>query len=279
MNFWIKKPPRLPRLKTKIFLETDWITNFWIIGDSIYFTDADLLKSRSLLAKMPLAELKALALSNTGEENARFFANPHPIYSSPEKITTTAMILERVDEGYLYTLNLINQQLHRSLIRPGDRGGTYVNDMLVQQNIALLGSVNEEIYGKSIIDKRTIILVNPKNPIYEIAKLSIKKIIHVDQKDVILTTENEIYYCNDVVYSSANDLEIASFGNDAILVSERHTQDLFVLYGKNFLNKKTIWHGNYFYHLIAVDKNLIIGKPFFDNNKKVNFSQPLTFIT
>lgn len=278
MKFLTKKKADYPRLKTRVYPETAWITNFWIIGDSIYFTDADLLKSKSLLAKMPLLELKALLLSNSAGANGKYFTYPHPLHATPEQITTSAMTLERIDEGYLYNLKLIDQQLYRALIRPGDRGGTYVNDQLVHQNIAILGTAKGEMYGKSVVDKRTLILLDPKNHIYKMSKINVKKIVRLARGDVILNTANQIIFCNDIVYSSPNELEITKFGKDALLVSERGVNDLFVLHGDKLLNKKTIWHGNFFYHLIAVDRDLIIGKPFYDHNRKVNFSQPLVFI-
>lgn len=270
-----KKHKELPNLKTRSFLESAWITNFWMIDDLIYFTDADLIKPVSSLCTVSFENLKSFLLNQKNSFHGEFFNHPHQLVSSPVKAEASGLKFYRFFDGYIYNLNEIKEQLLVSLIKAGDTGGAYYNARLVYQDIVLLGFLKHKLIGKSIVDKRTLLIEDAHN--YKIASEDIKKICQIHE-GVYLNNKNQIIYKKHVVFESMDEITIATYSPTKILVSEKRTQKLFILSGSNFQDRKNIWQGNYFYQLCVFDEQVIVGKPLYDQQKYINYGLPMVFI-
>lgn len=270
-----KKRKELPALKTRSFLESAWITNFWMMDDLIYFTDADLINPSSSLNTVTFDNLKTFLLNQKNSFHGDFFNHPHHLVSSPVKAEASGLKFYRFFDGYIYNLTEVKDQLLISLIKAGDIGGAYYNARLVYQDIVLLGFLKHKLIGKSIVDKRTLLIEDAHN--YHILSDDIKKICQVHE-GVYLNNKNQIIFKNRVIFESLDEINIAVYSPTKILVSEKRSQKLFILSGDNFQHRQNIWQGNYFYQLYVFNEEIIVGKPLYDQQKYINYGLPMIFI-
>lgn len=277
-----KKPKRrikkrnLPKLKTRSFLNADWITNFWFFDNSVFFTDADLAFQNSILAKIEFLSLQA-NLNNRSDTDRFFLVHPNPVNSSILESSLTEIELVQQYHGYVYNINHINNQFYISVVL-GNRGYVYVNDQVVYQDLVIVGKLENQIIAKRTIDRRTIVIDLEKNTSYQTLDEDIKAIVNLKKQEVYLNGRNEIICDGEVVYESDDDLTITQFSPTTVLVSERSSKTLFYLSGEHLENKHQLWKGNYFFHLICLDKKIIIGKPLYDNEGMINYGLPPIFI-
>ena len=276
---WYKKKnkskQKLPKLKMRSFLNTDWITNFWIVDNQVWFTDADLALNKSLIATISLANLQENLLENKSDWERNFLAHPDPLKSSLIQASITDLTFLQQYDGYVYNVSELNKQIFISIVQ-GINGVVLLGKQVVYHDLVLLGELNGQLIAKKTIDKQTIVLLD--NNFFAFENDNIKKIVKVGEKEVYLNTKNQIIYNQKIVYESSDELSICQFDPLALLVSEKSTLDLFYLTGEHFQIKKIIWKGNYFFHLLVLDKKIIIGKPLFDQQGKLNFGLPPIFI-
>lgn len=273
-----KENNNLPPLTTKTFLNTDWITNFWLIDNKVYFTDADLLNTFSSVVSIELENLKMSLVFSANNTNAKFLSHPDPIKSSILESSKTDLLFECQFEGYLYSLLKFDEVIYGSLIKNGDLGGVY--NLKTKENIydgiVLLGKMKEQLLAKKIINKEPVLI---KNKIYyEPVKEDIRKIIKLAEADVCLTNKNEILIDGHKVFKGESEINIATYNQESILVSDKQNKTLILLSGKDLKKRQVIWTGNYFSQLLAIDGEVIIGKPIFDNENYINYCLPPIFI-
>ncbi|ATZ16274.1 hypothetical protein JN01_0313 [Entomoplasma freundtii] len=274
---WKRKNQKtLPALRSLSFLESAWITNFWMFDDLIYFTDADLVHPVSTLNTLPFEELKTFLLNQKSDFQSDFFQHPHQLISSPLKANKSGLTFYRLFNGYLYNMNFIKNQLLISLIQEGDKGGVFYNARLIYQDIVLLGFLNHHLMGKNIVDKRTLQIQDAHN--YQVFPEDIKKICRVGEHEVYLNNKRQVIFKKQIIFESLDEINIAAYSPSKLLVSEKRTQTLFLLSGSRFHIRQDIWKGNYFYQLYVFNEQIIAGKPLYDQQKYINYNLPVIFI-
>ncbi|PPE06150.1 hypothetical protein [Williamsoniiplasma lucivorax] len=246
--------PKMPKLRVVDFIETGWISNFWIRNHQVFFTDTTLQHQKHFLLKMDLnILLENLKNKNTWER--KFIAHPSPMFSDPLALSNTDLQVENVFADYIFNLDENAQPI------------------LVTEEYLYLGSNQKFKFYKHLKLNQTFYWDQEFIPY----KYNLKKIVNIKTETIFLTENKEIIYQDEIIYISPKNLMIANFDTKAFLVSDEATGELFYLNLDNLAEKNVIWKGAFFYRLECYDKKIIIGKPL-TRDGEINFYLPIKFI-
>ncbi|WP_031542084.1 hypothetical protein [Mesoplasma photuris] len=261
-------------LVLKEYLNSSWITNFWVTGNDIYFTNSDFDHDQNFLAKIDAKILKENLVIKSFQNN--FLNNPDPNYSNLLEISESELELLEYHRGFIFSLIDFENDKLTSII---DSDKSYVknsNGKIIEKlnNYVILGVKQNELVLKSFSDKKIYLF---ENNIIKNFKENITNIINFDDYTIYLTNDNKIYKNDKEIFKSNDDLTITKFDEFSILISSKELKETFIFSIKDE-NKVHVLINNYFYRMINYNKEIFIGKPLFDQFGNTNYFLPISFI-
>ncbi|WP_026389178.1 hypothetical protein [[Acholeplasma] multilocale] len=270
------------RITLKSFEDGQWINNFWVLNDLVYFTDSDFDSEKNLLSHINIKDLKEnIELKVTG--NNRFLSSPNPLKNTMIGISETEVKLDFMFDGFVYSVNNYEEDIIVSVI--------YQNEVV---NFIKSGDGFEktQLFSNKLIVKNTggfLLLKDIKTRFSTI--ITKDKTLDLDYEidNIILVGENivvvgknfaKLYQGEELVdlYLSENEFTVCGFNSNTIIISDSNIRETFYFNVEKRQRSATILYNNYLYRLECYIDNLIIGKPLLDNDGDINYYLPVVFI-
>lgn len=147
--FW-KRKNLLKTLKLRSFLESSWITNFWIIDDDLYLTNALVQQLTSSVCKIPIKILKEnLAIKEDYERT--FIASPVFGENLNLDIDKTDVELLEIKDGYVNKIVKKDDQILVSTINEKPKSEQFIKIVQIENESVYLTDQNQIIYYDRVI--------------------------------------------------------------------------------------------------------------------------------
>ncbi|AGJ90942.1 hypothetical protein [Mycoplasma putrefaciens] len=249
------------KFKTISFLDSYWVSNFWIIDNTMFLVKLDKQSTvYAIDAKIVLENLKTNLHTNA------FLADPF----SDNVINRIKSELEyrfKLDETIIDISLTNNELLITTLKTKTNKNYKYIKNKLE----VILNSDHWSIFDK---DK----YLGSKKALLD--KLTIKKIFYSGD-NLFIVTDNELYLFKDLqlkkIYSSTSRIQVCKFDLTSVIISDMQLNKTFCF---NFVLNKNVNDicNKFYYRLDSWNQKFIVGKPLFDYQKHHNYYLPLEFI-
>ncbi|ATZ18586.1 hypothetical protein ESOMN_v1c02020 [Williamsoniiplasma somnilux] len=208
--FWNKNRKLKKGLKQRSFLESAWITNFWIKGDYLYLTNATSDKDKSSLSMLSIGVLKE-NLDNKNEIERKFISDP--LLSNHTNLThqLTDVTLISQYQGYLLDLTFNNNQIPTPVL------------VSTKPELKPILKIVENFAGKFVLTNEYKIYLNNELIYDESGEINI---CNFGTKNILISSKNnrELFYFKD---SHFRERVIVSKGNYFFRL-ECYKQDLII---------------------------------------------------
>ena len=287
---WKKQvPPNSRKLLHQKVESSDWITNFWIIDDQLYLTDAKFGAEPKLLATIPLGDIN-VNISKKKVLNPDFLKHPHPLNSSFLEASHTAITTINYFDDYLYNLVKVNKHYYLSLIKPDrlrsyilkfDQEWVQIEQVEVWNDYVLIGTFLEGLLFQTLTAKQTYFYSNDEFKEFDLTNLT--QVVEVENAYLFATLDFKLYvYWKakaefNLIKQFAAEFIISSFDASSFLVSVKQEQATYYVNGQGY-DCFNLLTSQYFYRLASWKKQLLIGKPLYLDHQIPDYDQPLIFI-
>lgn len=287
---WKKQvPPNLSKLLHQKVESSHWITNFWIIDDWLYLTDAKFDVEPKLLATIPMGDIN-VNISKKGVLNEDFLKHPHPLNSSFLEASHTAITTINYFDDYLYNVVKVNEDYYLSLIKPNrlssyilkfDHQWEEVQQVETWNDYVLIGCFLDGLLFQTLTSKQTYFYVN--NEFKEFNLTNLNQVVEVENAYLLSTLDFKLYVywketaASNLIKQFDSEFFISSFDASSFLISVEQERETYYVNGDAY-DHFNLLTSQYFYRLASWKKQLLIGKPLYLDNHLFDYDQPLIFI-
>jgi len=280
-----KKSPKNLLLKSFIIENSFWITNFWFYNKKLFVTDSVFDEEKNLLGFVPVQSLKNNFVNKKTREYL-FIDHPNPTVSSALKSSNTEVEVLKYTDDFIYNVCQIEEKLYVAYISKNKKDGytkvydlkfNYLNEKI--EDYLIFGIYNQQLLFIKVKNRKLYLFEENEFKPFD---YDLKKVIPFNGKTIVLTNDFKVYLVDEkgkwkLLYKSSDDLEVAKFNDEAIVISTKATQKTFYLQVDDLTKRKELID-EYFYHLVVIENKILVGKPLYLNHKFEDYQLPLKVV-
>ncbi|AGR41538.1 hypothetical protein [Spiroplasma taiwanense] len=260
------------KLKFRKIENSQWISNFFISQNNLYFTDTDTSNMNNSLCKINLNVLKE-NLKIKGDLNRSFLAHPNPLFSNLKLSSQTEIEIIYNSNNYIQNFIVLDDISYISFVINNQVFTSIFNEVLKLEEFQIIVKFfNQNLLIKKnqkylIVDKNLNIIKNIEIKLNNLVEFEEFYVIHNVNENIELY--NKDFKFLKVLNESNSFKKICYLNKNNILISFKNENKTIL---KNIITEEEILFTDAFYfRILLLEKDLLMVK---DSNTNL-----ITFIS